>query len=133
MFDLAISEHGDLIFAANRDLLGVDGTTLIEQRIRTRLKIPRGSWVYDVDQSLGSRIHIVLNHDVERAHSEIPMFVKEALDEMEDVSIGEVQLISDDAGRQVSVYVGYSIETLPDGAGEPSTPNEDELILSLPL
>lgn len=108
MYDLAVSENGDLMFQANRDLLGVSGAALIEQRIRTRLKIPRGSWTYDDDKSLGSRLHIVLNHDVERAMTEIPVFVREALDEMEDITILDVSLDT----LQPSSYAGTEPQLL---------------------
>jgi hypothetical protein len=43
-YDLAISEHGDLILAGNRDLGGVSGVDLLNQRIQTRLRLHRGSW-----------------------------------------------------------------------------------------
>lgn len=134
MFDLAISQYGDLIFSANRDLSGISGTARIEQCIRNRLKIPRGSWVYDPDKRLGSRLHAVLQHDPARAEIEIPLYVREALDDMDEIEIGEVQLTISSDGRSWGVIVGYSVNTLPDGAGEPSaSPDQEEFILSLPL
>jgi hypothetical protein len=131
MYDLALSENGDLIFAGNRDFQGVSGTPLIEQRIRTRMKIPRGSWVYDVNQRIGSRIHRALQQPPERAATEIPIYVREALDDMDDVAIGEVHI--DAAGRTLNLVIDYSITTLPEGAGEPIATESDQLILSLPL
>jgi hypothetical protein len=108
MYDLAVSEYGDLVFQANRDLLGVSGAQLIEQRIRTRLKIPRGSWTYDDEKRLGSRLHIILNHDVERAAAEIPVFVREALDEMEDITINNVSIDT----LQPTSYAGTAPQVL---------------------
>lgn len=130
-FDLALAANGDLVFAANRDWLGVSGTPQIEQRMRLRMKIPRGSWVYDENQRIGSRIHRVLRQTPDRAAVEIPIFVREALDDMNDISIGDVQVTSD--GRSISVVINYQVTTLPEGAGEPENESTDQMILSLPL
>jgi hypothetical protein len=131
-YDLALAANGDLIFAANRDFLGVSGTPQIEQRIRMRIKIPRGSWVYDENQRIGSRIHRVLQQAPDRAVIEIPIFVREALDGMSDVSIQDVQVVMD--GRSIRVVIDYAVTTLPEGAGESTeTESTDQLILSLPL
>src|SRR5262245_36236566 len=133
MFDLALSPYGDLIFAANRDLLGCSGTDRLEQCIRIRLKLPRGGWVYDLDKRLGSRIHRVLQHAPDRAQVEIPIYVREALDDMDEITVGEVQVEISDGGRSWNLIVGYSVSTLPEGAGEPSEPDVEEFIISLPL
>lgn len=90
-WDTAISEHGDLIFGANRDLAGISGIDLIEQRIKLRLKIHRGSWVYDTDGTLGSNLQRVIGMSPGDAHSAVGAFVREALRPMADeISIDEV-------------------------------------------
>ena len=132
MWDLALSQYGDLIFAANRDFLGVAGVPRVEQCIRTRIKIPRGSWVYDTEQKLGSRVHGALNHGRERAAQEIPIFVHEALDDMPEITVGEIDVASED-DRNINLLIGYTIDTLPDGAGEPLTTEVDQQEISLPL
>jgi hypothetical protein len=132
MFDLALSRYGDLIFAANRDFLGISGSPRVEQCIRTRIKIPRGSWVYDLDNRLGSRVHAALSHSIDRAATEIPIFVHEALDDMDEITVGDIQLTTDDE-RNMNLDIGYTIDTLPDGAGEPESVDVDQLIISLPL
>jgi phage baseplate assembly protein W len=131
-FDLALAPNGDLVFAANRDWLGVSGTPQIEQRMRTRIKIPRGSWVYDENQGLGSRIHRVLQQAPDRAVIEIPVFIREALDDMDDIAIQDVQVVMD--GRSVRVVIDYAVMTLPEAAEETAeTESTDQLIMSLPL
>jgi hypothetical protein len=130
-YDLALASNGDLIFAANRDLLGVSGTPQIEQRISLRIKIPRGSWVYDEDQRLGSRMHRALQQSPDRAMVEIPIIIREALDDMDDIAIGEVQLREN--ALSIDIVIDYTIMTLPEGAGEPISPTTDQIILALPL
>ena len=132
-WDLAISRYGDLIFAGNRDFAGISGTPLTEQCIRTRIKIPRGSWVYDINERIGSRVHRALTSGVDKAIQEIPIFVREALDDMDDVVVGEVQITPDESGRELNLIIGYSITTFPEGATEPSAPEVDQMIISLPL
>jgi hypothetical protein len=91
-YDLALGPTNDLLFGSNRDLLGVDGYAIYEQRIRTRLKIRRGSWVFDTDKTLGSRLDLLYGRISEQAVGEINTFVNEALDDMEDIAVTNVQV-----------------------------------------
>lgn len=128
MYDLAISPNNDLIFAANRDLLGVSGYALYEQRIRLRLKIKRGSWVFDVSHTLGSRIDLVLGRTSEQAMSELTAFVHEALADMEDINVARVTLEADPndtTASTVIVKVGYIVALAEDEA--PFTPPDEQI------
>ena len=91
-FDLAISEKGDLIIAGNRDLQGSSGTPLVEQRMLLRLKIPRGSWLYDEDKTLGSLAHQIMKSHPNRAY-DLPSIVQEALRPMDDISVHDVEIV----------------------------------------
>jgi hypothetical protein len=105
MFDVAISSDGDLIISGNRDLAGIDGTNLIEQRMRLRCRIPRGEWVYDDDRRLGSKLHTILGSDPAKAIPEIQVFINEALRGMEDATIQEIQVNQE--GRQLTAIIAY--------------------------
>jgi broad specificity phosphatase PhoE len=104
-FDLALSEHGDLIFSANRDLLGVSGQGLVEQRIRTRLKIPRGGWIFDPDGNLGSQLHMLSGKSFDDAQARANALVREGLRGMDDVTVNDVTVEA--ANHGITVYVAY--------------------------
>lgn len=97
IWDLALSENGDLIFGAGRDLLGVDGTRLIEQRMVIRCKIPRGSWMLDDSKTLGSNLRNLLGRDGQDITGQVPIYIREALRPMSpeieilDVAVEQVE------------------------------------------
>jgi hypothetical protein len=107
MYDLAISEHGDLIVAGNRDLAGVSGIDLIDQRIVIRLKIHRGTWIFDAEGTLGSFLYRVLGQAPQSA-LEIDSYVREALRQMTEISIEEVVTEYDEDLKSLTVQVLYS-------------------------
>jgi hypothetical protein len=126
-YDLALGPSNDLMFAANRDLLGVSGTAIYDQRIRTRLKIRRGTWVFDSEKKLGSRIDLVLGRSSDRAASEITAFVHEALADMSDIIVTGVQTVipdQDTRASMLSVNVSYTI--LPDPGEAPFMVSDDQ-------
>lgn len=135
-FDLAISEHNDLIFAANRDLLGVGGVELVEQRIKLRIKMERGSWVYDINQDLGSNVHRALGKVYDLAASEIPTWVRQALEPMEDIQVQEVQMRQPvDNSQLAEIVVSYEILTAPGETTDVGDADTDvsELALQIPV
>jgi hypothetical protein len=81
---------GDWLFGANRDLAGVDGVSLDRQRIRTRLKVTRGTFHYDLTGLLGSRLHVAQRLGIERAEREIPLLIREALEPMDDIEVRDI-------------------------------------------
>lgn len=116
-YDLALGSTNDLLFGASRDLLGVSGIALYEQRIRTRLKIDRGSWVYDDRNTLGSRLNNALGTITQQTISEITMYVHEALDTMDDVKITKVSVEPDpENDTSVLIIVGYQPALAPEAA-----------------
>lgn len=135
-FDLALSEHNDLIFAANRDLLGVGGVELVEQRVKLRIKMERGSWVYDTNQDLGSNVHRALGKVYDLAASEIPTWVRQALEPMEDIQVHEVQLRQPSGDSQLAeIVVSYAILTAPGETTDVGDAESDvsELALQIPV
>jgi len=87
------SETGDLVFSPARDYAGVSGEQILRQRISIRCKIPKGTYMYDVDGTLGSTLHLV-----PRASSEIQLqnaqaAVMDALAPMSDeIDVQDVQV-----------------------------------------
>jgi phage gp46-like protein len=125
-WDLAISEHGDLVFGGNRDLAGVSGIDLIEQRIKTRLKVPRGTWLYDRVGDLGSSLHTVSNMRPEHVITAAKGYTAEALRPLDEIQVQEIQVDAD--GRGIAVTVFYLVN---DDAGD--EPEIHELSTALPF
>lgn len=116
-YDLAISEHGDLILAGNRDLAGMTSVDLLNQRIKIRLKIHRGSWYYDTDGTLGSFLFQVVGKDPQ-SDLQIESYVREGLRAMQDeISLEEISHEYDPDTNSVVVHVLYTIQSQTEGVG----------------
>lgn len=90
-WDLALDGgSGDFIFGPSRDLLGVTGTELVNQRILIRCGIPRGSFLYD--ETLGSRLQEISRQPSERQLREAPTLVQEALEPMDDIRVTSINV-----------------------------------------
>jgi hypothetical protein len=108
VWDLALDgATGDFIFGPNHDLLGSSGNELTEQRILVRTKIPRGSFTYDADGTLGSQLHAIMSYPSARQLNEAPAIVQQALNEMDDIQITSVD-VEEDAKRRLIISVSYS-------------------------
>jgi phage baseplate assembly protein W len=129
-WDLALSEHGDLIFAANRDLAGISGIDLIEQRMRIRMVVHRGSWVYDTDQTLGSNLRRLIGMSPEQAASTAPALVREALRAMDEITVDDVNVQATD--RDITLIVLYKLRISPNALGGP-TQEQRQLAITLPI
>lgn len=108
---LDIATHpttGDWLFSANRDMQVVKGSQVVQQRIRNRLKIVRGTWALDpTNGALGSRLDSILRIPRGRALQEIKLMVSEALSPMEDVEIIDIQ--TQEGVRSITVNIDYVI------------------------
>lgn len=111
-FDLALSENGDLIFSAIRDLQGIASIGQVNQRIRTRLKIPLGTWIYDEDGTLGSQLFTLSNMNPNEAQTRTEAYVREALRPMDDIDVDHVEL--EYIGNSVNVNVFYRLTASSD-------------------
>jgi len=109
-WDFALDgETGDWVFGPDRDYLSVTGNAILRQNILTRLKIPRGSFIYDEIGSLGSRLYDALRMTRDDAISEIPGIVREALAPMNEIVVSDVQVLGDiSESRQLLVRIMYS-------------------------
>jgi hypothetical protein len=121
MWDLALDgESGDILFSPTRDLLGATGDGLTRQRILLRCKIPRGSWQYDDDKTLGSRLNTISRFPSSRQINEAPGIVREALEPMDDIVLNDVQVSTTDK-NQLLVAVNYSVVDEIDDDSGPDT------------
>jgi hypothetical protein len=126
-WDLAISDHGDLIFAPGKDLSYVDGVQLMNQRIINRLRIRRGSWIFNRDSSLGSDLDSVMGRPQEQQLENIPHLIQEALTPMEDeIDVHDIQVTP--ATRGVTVLIEYTL-VQPDIPPDTLEPNTVELLI----
>jgi hypothetical protein len=130
-WDLAIADNGDIMLAANSDLGGKSGTDLLEQRMAIRMKLIRGSWVYDEAETLGSMLHTLIGLPPDKASATAPALVREALRAMSDeITVDDVRAFSD--AQSVQLLVFYRVlESDPDAVA--GTEQTRQLQISLPL
>lgn len=107
-YDLAISDYGDLLLAGNRDLAGVSGPNLTDQRIAIRLTVHRGTWFYDDDGTFGSELYQVVGKPAENS-LDIDALVRNALAPMEEISIEDINWEYDEGTKAVVVQVSYLV------------------------
>src|ERR1051326_1570440 len=130
-YDLKISQYGDLLFGGNRDLQGTSGLDLIEQRIWLRLKIARGSWVYDEDGTLGSQLFLAMRQPPAQAAAAIPMYVREALREISEIIVDDVVIEQTDL-NELTLTVQYHL-IRPADEDSFVLPESDALFVTVPL
>ena len=128
-YDLKIAEHGDILFSPTKDLLGVAGHSLVEQRIRNRLIIRRGSWLYDTDNVLGSQLHSLIGSRTDEAAERVQMIVHDALRPMEDISITNV--VAADEERGLVLYVQYELAEIE--SDYPAVPYYGTAVVEVPI
>lgn len=116
-FDIAIDYGtGDLLMAPNQDIQGRTGPDVFEQRIRIRLKIQRGTWMFDpTDGELGSRLLELSRVSSARAVAEMEQYVREALEPMSDISVRDVTAKADPQTQKI-VILDISYQPLADEA-----------------
>lgn len=111
-WDLKLSENGDLVFGPNRDLLGVSGHELTNQRVILRLRLPRGSFIFDKNKDLGSNLYNILRHShglTTELTPQVTAFVREALMPMDDIQVQEVHVeqIPEGGYKSIKLQVDY--------------------------
>lgn len=130
-YDLAISTNGDLIVTAHRDLAGISGSALVEQRIKLRLRMHRGQWLFDSTQSLGSQLYTLAGQKSENAVKYVQAYVREALRDMEEISVEDVQVHL--TKKDISLVVLYQQELTQDDSVIPSDQGLQELSVTVPI
>jgi hypothetical protein len=120
---------GDWVFAGNGDVAGISGYQLTQQRVQINLKIPRGTFIYDVDKVLGSRLYDLIRHDIERGVRDMPDVIREALENMSDITVDEIQTAQN--GNSVIVKIIYHAN-IPVLSGVITDTQSIELIVPFP-
>lgn len=126
-FDLALDyATGDLKLGPNGDFDVRTGPQVTRQRIYTRLKVMRDAWHLDPSGGLlGSHLHEFQRMSTERGAQQVELFVREALEPMEDISVENVEVTIPDP-RTISLTISYfnveegeeaTIESLPFALG----------------
>jgi len=130
-WDLAISNLDDLVFSPSRDWMTVTGIDLLHQRILLRLKMKRGSWIFDETKELGSNLDLALRMNQPDAIAEIDSLIAEALDPISDeIEITNVEVVPTPRNeRSVDVVISYQRLNLND-AGALESPS---LSLTIPI
>ena len=129
IWDLALAPNGDLIISGSRDLAGKSGSDLLEQRMMLRLKLQRGSWTYDNNDSLGSQLNALIGENPIKATALAPAYVREALRDMQnEISIDDVQVTQQ--SRAITLTISYTV--LSDLGGD-SEQNAQQLDVTIPF
>lgn len=113
--DLALdTKLNDLIVTPSNDFALVSGTDEIDQRIKVFLKVQLGSW--DLDPTFGSGLSSLSSMPVYRVLDELPLVVKEALAQMDDIRVLDVMTsVDEDSSSKVGFVVTYVVT---DGVSE---------------
>jgi len=108
-YDIAVDfkRGGDLVFTPNLDFQGMRGEQVVAQRIMLRLMVERG-WDGDTSDALGSRLKDALHLPRDRALRELRLYIEEALAPMDDISIINVSVESENV-RSVTVVITYAV------------------------
>lgn len=139
-FDLKLNlATGDLEWNSIRDLSGVEAENLIQQRIHTRLKIERGSFIYDRTGTLGSRLSAMLASGVPRNAQSLRMLIQEALTPMDDINITNIDVFvfGDGSGivtdpRVISASISYDIVYATTGSDLSVESGQSTTLVSIP-
>jgi len=99
----------DLVVSPSRDWDIVTGQASCDQRIRIRLLMTQGEWQLDpTGGRLGSRLKDMFRLPIERALVEVPLVVREALADMADIQVVDVQCVTnEDNSRAIDITILY--------------------------
>lgn len=115
--DFAMTDHGDWLFNSSGDLQAIEGAGLIRQRIVTRLKIPRGTWIFDDTGNLGSDLALAVNQPtIEKAAEAAKGHIGKALMPMYDVNVIDIQMMKTDetTNRSMQAVIRFTATEPPD-------------------
>jgi len=133
-WDLCISNFNDLVFSPHRDMQTVSGEDLLNQRIILRLKMKRGSWIFDEHKDLGSNLDFALQMDQPNAIESLEMLVAEALEPISDeIIISQVE-VTPTVGepRSLDLVLTYQRVIPPEATGIPILESQS-LVLTIPV
>lgn len=118
---------GDWVYTGHRDLMHSDGEDHIYQRIVTRLKIPRGEYIYDASGTLGSDLPEATRGLMDKTLPEVPTIIQEALAPMSDIRVNNIQLnMMEDDPSAIRASISYVNTVMPgeDAIDVGETPGE---------
>ena len=111
--DLAIDYNtGDLLISPTHDFDLRTGVQTIEQQIRVRLRIIQGQWALDPTAgALGSRMREMFRLPVWRVITELPLVIHEALDQMAEIRVTDIDVQQDSkVKKQLNVVLRYVVK-----------------------
>jgi hypothetical protein len=129
MWDLAIADNGDLIISGHRDLLGRSGTDLLEQRMRLRMLVHRGTWTLDRTKTFGSNLRRLIGMSPVQAAQAAPAYVREALRGMDEIIVDDVRISY--TAKDLMIIVLYHIQETSGGVLVSGA--EQQLAITLPV
>lgn len=131
-WDIGLLDTGDISFNANGDIGGITGTDLLEQRMKLRLRLHRGSWLYDTDETLGSLLYRLIGMSSSDAQAVAAAYVREALRPIDEISVDNAEVSVD--SHMLTIIVDYHT-VISSGSIDEVTRTQDErqLEIQLPL
>lgn len=102
---------GDLVLSPSGDAELRSGIGVIEQSIRSRLRIARMKWPLDpTDGTLGSGLYDVFRLPTDMAITTVPLLVREALEPMREILVMDVQAaVNKDEIKQIDISLTYKL------------------------
>ena len=110
-------ETGDWVFNAHGDFLGVAGDEFDRQRIWIRAKIPRGTFTYDKNGTLGSTLYSITRNPSQRQVDAAIAAMYVALEGITGIQVEDVQAVLNTVGQTISLNVFYSKTADPNDIG----------------
>jgi hypothetical protein len=109
-WDIGLSQYGDLNFTAARDLLMVRSGDLVQQRMMLRLRLPKGSYMYN--KKLGSEMRSLLHvGNTAEQQARGASIVTQALRPMDDLTISSITVEPDARNpRAINVIIEASVQ-----------------------
>ena len=109
MYDLFINRKtGDWLFNSVGDIMGVTGVEFDRQRIFVRAVIPRGTFTYDKDKTLGSTLYQIPRNPPARQVEAARSGLYTALEGIDGINIDGIEGVVDEAARKISLEVSFS-------------------------
>jgi hypothetical protein len=99
---------GDWAFSSHGDFLGVSGDEFDRQRIWVRAKIPRGTFTYDTEGTLGSELYRITRNPTQRQLEAAISAMFTALEGISGISVNDVQGEIDVPAQKISLNVLYT-------------------------
>jgi phage gp46-like protein len=112
----------------------ITGSELLAQRIMLRLRMRRGSWIFDDTKTLGSNLHFALRMDKPQALVDLDALILEALEPIsDDVQITATNIRESETDERAVELVVEFQRVLPPGQTETPIAESEALVIVLPV